>query len=304
MRGVAVLGRFVRRLKTESRDLVEFVLLPGLAAVLPWPVCFRLFKRIARWHWLYAADSLAALEQARQYGLCRDAQEWLAERRLVTLLDHADHYLLRTRSVAWMRRYVDVQGQWDCQGKAALLWTFHWGMGMWALRHAREHGLHAPMVLAAPSGPDFVGRTVFGRYVRARMRSVALALAEPVIFVPGGMSEVRQAVARQQQVIVVMDVPQDQVSVTRATPLLDRPVSVPAVLPGMAVEQQLPVTVFYMGADLATGRRMLRIEPLGVHSDAGVLTDAVFANLDHLLRTAPAAWHLWAQAPRFFVARD
>lgn len=302
--GVAVLRRFARRLKTEGRDLLEFVLLPGLAAVLPWPVCFRLFKRIARWRWLYAADSMAALEQAQQYGLCREPEEWLAERRLVTLLDHADHYLLRTRSVAWMRRHVDVQGQWDCQGQAALLWTFHWGMGMWALRHAREHGLHAPMVLAAPSGPDFVGRTVFGRYVRARMRSVALALAEPVIFVPGGMAEVRHAIARQQQVIVVMDVPQDQVSVTRLTPLLDLPVSVPAVLPGMAVEQQLPVTVFYMGADLATGRRMLRIEPLGVHSDAGVLTDKVFANLDHLLRTAPAAWHLWAQAPRFFVARD
>ena len=302
---VAGLGNLLRRLKTESRDLLEFVLLPGLAAVLPWSACFRLFKCFARWNWLYEEDSIAALEQARQYGLCGDdPRAWLTERKLVSLMDHADHYLLRTRTAAWMRRHVEVHGQWDCQGGAALLWTFHWGMGMWALRHAREHGVHASMVLAAPSGPDFVGRTVFGIYVRARMRSVALALGEPVIFVPGGMSEVRRTISRQQQVIVVMDVPQDQVSVTRVTPLLGVPVSVPAVLPSMAVEQQLPVTVFYMGADLATGRRMLCIKPLGVYGDTGVLTDTVFANLDHLLRKAPAAWHLWAQAPRFFVARD
>lgn len=293
------------RLKRECRDLLELVLLPGLAAVLPWAACFKVFKLIARWGWLYNAQCSEALVQAQQLDRCgEDTAAWLFERRLVTLLDHADHYLLRTRSARWMDRHVTVHGRWEPGGHAALLWTFHWGMGMWALRHARANGLNAPMVLASPAGPDFVGRTVFGMYIRARMRSVELALGEPVIFVPGGMSQVRGALGRGQQLVVVMDVPQDQVAVTRLTPLLDMPVSVPAVLPQMAVDQSLPVTVFYMGVDWATGRRILHIAPLGVHDDAKVLTDKAFAHLDHLLRTAPAAWHLWAQAPRFFVARD
>lgn len=298
-------SRLWRRVRTEVRDALELFLLPGLAAVLPWPLCFRLFTRLARWPWLYGGQCNEAIAQARRYG-CTGADEaaWLAERRLVTLLDHADHYLFRTRSSEWLRRYVDVQGQWQSGGQAALLWTFHWGMGMWALRHARAQGLRAPMVLAAPRGPDFAGRTVFGWYVRARMRSVEIALGERVIFVPGGMAGVRNALAAAKQVIVVMDVPQDQVTVTRLTPLLGAPVSVPGVLAQMAVEQALPVTVFYMGLNLQTGQRMLHIAPLGVHCDAKALTDAAFAHLDHLLRTAPAAWHLWAQAPRFFVARD
>lgn len=297
--------RLFTRLKREGRDLLELVVLPGLAAVLPWAVCFKVFQLLARWNWLYKAQCSEALVQAQQLGSCGgDTAAWLAERRLVTLLDHADHYLLRTRSARWMDRHVTVHGQWEPGGHAALLWTFHWGMGMWALRHARANGLNAPMVLAAPAGPDFIGRTVFGKYVRARMRSVELALGEPVIFVPGGMAQVREALGRGQQLVVVMDVPQDQVSVTRVTPLLDMPVSVPAVLPQMAVDQSLPVTVFYMGVDVGTGRRILHIAPLGVHVDAKVLTDKAFAHLDHLLRTAPAAWHLWAQAPRFFVVRD
>ena len=42
----------ILRLRTELRDLLELVLLPGLAAVLPWPLCFRLFRWLAcaaRW---------------------------------------------------------------------------------------------------------------------------------------------------------------------------------------------------------------------------------------------------------------
>lgn len=296
--------RLVTRLKRESRDLLELVLLPGLAAVLPWAVCFKLFKWIARCNWLYNAQCSEALVQAQQLDRCGgDTAEWLFERRLVTLLDHADHYLLRTRSARWIDRHVTVHGRWEPGGHAALLWTFHWGMGMWALRHARANGLNAPMVLAAPTGPDFIGRAVFGMYVRARMRSVELALGEPVIFVPGGMAQVRGALGCGKQLVVVMDVPQDQVTVTRVTQLLDTPVSVPAVLPQMAVDQSLPVTVFYMGVNLRTGQRILHIAPLGVHDDAKVLTEKAFAHLDHLLRTAPAAWHLWAEAPRFFVAR-
>ena len=291
-----------QRLKRESRDLLELVLIPGLAAVLPWPVCFGVFKRLSRWRWLYCEACESALAEAVQRGHCGDADEWIFERRLVTLLDHADHYLFRTRPDAWMGRYVDVYGQWGPGDQAGLLWTFHWGAGMWALRHARVSGMRANMVLAAPSGPDFVGRTVFDKYVRARMRSVHQALERPVIFVPGGMSGLRDALERQEQVAVVMDVPQDQVNITRVTEILGQPVSVPAVLPQMAVDKALPVTVFYMGVNLQTGRRILHVVRLGIFDDPKALTDAAFSHLDSLLKNSPAAWHLWAQAPRFFKA--
>lgn len=292
-------------MKAEGRDLIEYVLLPGLAAVLPWPVCFQIFRRLSRWSWLYGAECAEAFQQAnaRNQG-GGDAAAWLTQRRLTTLIDHADHYLFRTRSARWLAKYMDVDGQWPQGDRPAMLWTFHWGMGLWALCHARAHGITAHMVLAAPGGPDFVGRSVFGRYVRARMRSVEMALGEPVIFVPGGMDKIREAFNHRKQLVVVMDVPQDQVSVTRITRLLDQGVSVPAVLPNIAVQRGMPVAVYYSGVHMRSGRRSLHIADLGVHTDPAVLADTAFAHLDHLLRTAPAAWHLWAQAPRFFVARD
>lgn len=283
--------------------MLEFVLLPGMAAVLPWRLCWPLFLRLSRWSWLYGDQCRHALAQAQLRGCCEEPDAWMAQHRLTMLMDHADHYLARTRSRAWMLRQMDVQGAWQPAG-AALLWTFHWGMGMCALQHARAHGLQPRMVLAAPQGPDFAGRTVFSRYVRARMRTVERVLGSPIIFVPGGMAQIRQTLAQGQQVVVVMDVPQDQVAVTGLTTLLGQPVSVPVVLPRLAAALQLPVTVFYAGLDLRTGRRTMVIDPLGVDAEAQSLTDRAFAHLDALFRTAPAAWHLWGQAPRFFVARN
>lgn len=295
--------RIRRRLRREARDLIEVVLLPGLAVVLPWPLCFAVFKRLAYWNWLYREACAPALAQALERGHCTNASAWAYERRLVTLLDHADHYLFRTRSDAWMARYVDVQGHWGAGDQAGMLWTFHWGAGLWALRHARVSGMRAKMVLAAPRGPDFAGRTVFRRYVRARMRSVHLALEQPVIFAPGAMAQVRSTLAQQEQVVVVMDVPQDQVQITRLTDILGQPVSVPAVLPQMAVDEAIAVTVFYMGVDVNTGRRPLCVLPLGIPRSAEYVTNSAFSCLDSLLKTAPAAWHLWSEAPRFFTAR-
>ena len=72
----------------------------------------------------------------------------------------------------------------------------------------------------------------------------------------------------------------------------------------MAVDKALPVTVFYMGVNLQTGRRMLHVVSLGIFHDPKALTDAAFAYLDSLLKNSPAAWHLWAQAPRFFKVRQ
>lgn len=289
----------------ECRDALECVLLPGLAVALPWRWAFRLFRWLARWPMLYRVDTEQAVAQALVHGLCtpQTAALFAWERRLVQLVDHADHYLYRTRSRRWLNLHVDIVGTWQDIDRAGMLWTFHWGAGMWALLHARKAGMRAQMVLAAPQGPDFVGRLVFSHYIRSRLKSVQQALGRPTVFVPGAMAGIRAAIARDEQLVVVMDVPEDRVGPVRLARLRLNPVSVPAALPNMAVELGLPVTVFTMGLDVVTGRRQLRMVSMGVHSDPQALSDAVFAELDALLDAQPAAWHLWAQAPRFLRVR-
>ena len=294
-------GGLWQRFRQEVRDALELVLLPGLAAVLPWPVAFRVFRALARWEWLYHAPCRRALVSAQAMAMVGDEKAWMAERRLITLIDHADHYLFRWRSDRWMRRFLDVSGQWQVAGKAGILVTFHWGAGLWCLRHAAASGLHPHMLVAATEGPPFQGRGFLHRYIRARMETVRRASGRPVIYAPGGMRQVLDTLEAQEQVLVVLDVPADQVAKTRTVSLLGRPVRVPRVLPSLAGQQNLPLTVVLMNVDLRTGRRTLKLEVLPPGANEEALTKALFDRLDHALAARPASWHLWSEAQRFFA---
>ena len=290
------------RWRVESRDLIELVLVPGLAAVLPWRWCFAIFKRLARVQWLYGAACAAALAQAQTRGQVdpADAERWLTVRRLVTLVDHADHYLAVTRSDAWMQRHLQVQGQWPQPDKPGILCGFHWGAGMWGLRHAHSQGLQVHALVAATEGAPFAGRRVLQWYARARTRSVERALGHVPLVVSGSLRPVIQTLRRNEQVLAVVDVPADQVDASVEVRLLGMQARMPKGMLRLAVSQSVPVTVYITGLDADTGQRWLRITPLGVWQDVDALVPAVFDLLEAALREEPAAWHFWGEAPRFF----
>lgn len=292
------------RVRREARDLIELVLVPGLAAVLPWRWCFAIFKRLARVQWLYGAACTQALAQAQEHGqvASADAVRWLATRRLVTLVDHADHYLAVTRSDGWMQRHLQVQGQWPKLNSPGIFCTFHWGAGMWGLRHAHSVGLQGHALVAAMEGDPFIGRRVLQWYVRARTRSVGRALGRAPLVVSGSLRPVIQALRRNEQVLAAVDVPSDQVDSSVEVSLLGMPVRMPKGLLRLAVAQAVPVTVYVTGLDMRTGQRFLRITPLGVWQDLDALASAVFSHLEAALQQDAAAWHFWGEAPRFFSA--
>lgn len=291
---------FLSRLRTELRDLLELVLLPGLAAILPWPLCFRLFRRLARWDGLYRQASHAALAEARAHGWAVDGADWLLKRRLVTLVDHADFYLSRTRSDAWLRRQLRVHGEWPAPGSAAVLCTFHWGAGMWGLRHMRAQGLLAHPLVAPLQGAHFRGRAVLHWYARARTAEVGRVLACAALDVSTSLRPALRALRGGEQVVAAVDVPSDQVAATEGVILLGRQVRMPKALLRLAAEQRIPVVLYVTGLDFATGARTLRIVSLGVREEVSALAQEVFEELDRAIRQEPAAWHFWGEAPRFF----
>ena len=117
-------------LRVQGRDLLQLWLLPGLAAVLPWRWCFALYRRLARWPWLYRAEVEAALAGAQLRGWLAPAEaaRWATERRLVSLVDHADFFLSRTRGDGWLRRHVEVRGQWPAHLARGTLVRFSLGL--------------------------------------------------------------------------------------------------------------------------------------------------------------------------------
>lgn len=280
---------------------MELVFVPGLAVLLPWRWCFMLFRHIARVRWLYQAPCEQALAEAQARGVVHDPKTWLWRRRLVTLIDHADFYLARFRSDRWLRRYVDVSGEWPAAGQSGMLCSFHWGAGMWGLRHAAHAGLHAHALVAPLDQATYRGRWVLGWYARARTHEVERALRRPVMEVSRSLRSVLRALEAGEQVLAVVDVPADQVAASEPIELLGMRARVPRGLLRLAADQGVPVTVYVTGFDIATGRRFLRIIPVGMSKNVSELIHKTFAPLEAALQEDAAAWHFWGIAERFFV---
>jgi hypothetical protein len=290
-----------RRFKAEFRDGVELALLPGLAALLPWSWCFAVFKRLARLRWLYAHQVEAAYCQARRYGWAgEDEAHWRWTRRLVTLVDHADYYLVLTRSDAWLKRHVVVRGAWYAPSQASLLLTFHWGAGMWSLNHAAAAGLKVHSLVAALDGAHFAGRQILRRYAMARTAMMSHISGPATLDVSGSLRPVLRALKAKEQVFAVVDVPADQVSASQQIQLLGFQARVPRALFRVAVEQKVPVTVYRVGVNLDDGQRLLLIQQFGVYEDVDALIKDVFQVLEQAIQETPAAWHFWGEAERFF----
>lgn len=288
--------------RVQARDAVELFVLPGLAVLLPWPLCFALYKRLARLPWLYRQTANNALKQAQQRGWVSDPQQWLMRRKLVTLVDHADFGLTWARSRRWLARYMHTQGQWPQPHAPAVLCTFHWGAGMWSLRHARNAGMDAHILVAPLNGEHFAGRPVLHAYAKARTRALTRELGHETLNASVPLRPVLKALRRNEQIMAVIDVPADAVSASSDVELLGMHARVPRGLLRLATDHAIPVTVFTVGINLETGHRKLILETLPVERDTETLIARVFSKLDDALRWQPEAWHFWSEADRFFVS--
>ncbi len=292
---------FFRRCTLEVSDAIELVLLPGLAAVLPWKICFALFRRIARWDWLYREDCHGALAQARLRGWSGvNEKHWLWVRRLTTLVDHADLYLCMTRTDAWMQRHLTAKGSWVQTGQPAVLCTFHWGAGFWGLRHASANGLNPHALVAPVDKKIFAGRGLRYLYVKTRVSQVSKTLKNSAIDVSGNLRPALQALRRSEQLMAAIDVPSDQASASTAVTILGMPASVPRGLLRLAVQLGVPVQVYLTGLDTQTGDRFLRITTISKHQNVAGLANEIFSLLEQAIAEDSPAWHFWGISERFF----
>ncbi len=306
-------GEWLAACQREGRAALELVILPGLAALLPWALCYRWFKWLCQHTNVYGAEAHAALEQARHYGVVDDPQTWLWQRRLVTLVDHADLYLARFRGDRWRRRHLVRHGNWPVPQRAGVLLTFHWGAGMWALSDAATAGQHPHMLLAL--GHD-TGSVVTNWYLRARARQVQRCSGRPVV--PVDVQQAQEATAGAgrrrvdhdalqavldtgEQLLAVIDVPADQVGRSLPITLNTWPARAPLGLFELCARRAIPLTVYWTDVCLDSGRRDLVIRHITPSTDAAQLVAHTFAELAALLRSDPQKWHFWALADRYFV---
>lgn len=280
-------------MRASVKSFVELFLLPGMAALLPWPWCFRLFRRVAASRRLYPEVDWM-LRCAREIGMAQDEREWRSALRLTRIFSFADLYLSMFRSDRWMRKYVDVSGQWP-EG-AFLAVTYHWGAGMWALRHLKAQGKRSSFLSIR------FDRTMFGnspvRYWYALLRTRETARAGggvETIFTGGSAGRIASAHKDNICVTALLDVPPkpDQASVPVL--LFGRPARLRRGLARVAIDEKIPVVMFSMHLDRETGRLKLRIDgPLPAANETELMQHMA-ADFCSALDRDPESWHGWGE---------
>ena len=283
--------------KTGTRQVAECLLLPALAASLPWGVAWPLLRRAARRRDLFAGETARAQAMAAREGFANDVDAWAAGHRLTRIVDQIDPALSQSRSDRWMRRHLRVEG--DALPRGACIFAgFHYGPGFWSLRWLRAQG-HPVSFLSRPIvAEEFPGEPLRFAFERWRMRQAASAGGAPIIYTGDAVRKIREALQCGTSVLGMVDVPLTDSPNRIAAPFMGRQAWFPDGLLKIAGSENVPLIGYVANLDPVTGNRRLTLTQLPVEGEDPMRSLA--AMLERAIRRDPPAWHLWAEWPLYF----
>ena len=218
------------------------------------------------------------------------------------MVDHADLFLSIFRRRGWLRRHVRLNGAvWPASRGPFLAVTFHWGAGLWGLRHLRAQGRDvAVLVRDIPLGA-FKGRPILAAY--AGLRSRQTATAGGVETVPSSVNSLRELKKRLvagQNLVALLDVPAEGKKNVLRAPFLGRTGVFPRGLAYLAASNRIPVLVYTTGLDPESGDRILDISDVVVSDDESIVMGFLVDRLERAIYEHSANWHQWAGVGAFF----
>ncbi len=282
---------------TLPRQVGECLLLPAVAASLPWSIAWPLLRRSANCRSLFAGETARARAMAVRASFAGDPDAWADGHRLTRIVDQIDPALSLSRSDRWMRTHLQVDGDPLPPG-ACIVAGFHYGTGFWALRWLRSQG-HPVSFLSRPIvAEEFPGEPLRFAFERWRMRQAAKAGGAPIIYVGDSMRKIREALRAGTSVLGMVDVPVSDSPNRVAAPFMGGEAWFPDGLLRIAESENVPVVGYVARLDPDTGRRRLTLTRLPIGGEDPMRSLA--AMLERAIRRDPPAWHLWAEWPLFF----
>lgn len=284
------------RLRQFTAGALDWFVLP-LCAVLPWRVTFRALRRIARFDWLMRDATRAALAGIGLWRAPEDPVAWSAGNRLTHLVDRGDVWVSRFRSDRWMDRHLVVDGDPWPDGPFIGI-TFHYGQGLWSLRHLCRGGRRATLLSTRFDSAYFGRAPLLYGFALVRAREVERVMRAPITYTGRSVTEMRAALASGVSVIGLIDVPPGQTRGAEPVEFLDQRAWFPRGLLVLARRANVPAVVYTLNCDRHSGLRRLHIRQVSEGSDEERLRTVVQL-LEAALIADTSSWHRWADLAAF-----
>lgn len=194
-------------IKRELRDLLSLWLVPGLAAVLPWQWCLRLYWWLASSR-LLMREEVAGSRGGRQFlGLPPSDDLFDRRFRFGFLLEHADVFRVLGRGWKGLARTTPMHSETDIEAGGGLCFFFNFNQGLPALATLRLAGFEVFLVYRSlKERPAGIGYLRYA-YMRLRLHTVAVVCGNQGIGTGGARERIAQTIAAGGLVCVAADTP-------------------------------------------------------------------------------------------------
>jgi phosphatidylinositol dimannoside acyltransferase len=272
-------------------DLLAYFIVPAAIALMPARFGMRLSRWLVHNTPLHDADAVTVWAHAAPLQPEANAGQWKFRHRLVRLRDHVDLYVWLLRGRGWYRDLVRIEGVWP--GRPAVVVTFHWGCGLWALHSLREATGGFAGVAAPPPWAALKHRPMLFLYARLRTWVTMRILGDGLVYPGGAARHLMQALVRGKSICGLYDSPKQGNEKTLTVNVIGRSLALPRGLPAMAVGRKVPLVVFSAEPDMLTGGTVLRISEAEIFESEQAAADHLANELALLIAHEPANWHHW-----------
>lgn len=292
-----------RLLRRRLREGVELGLLPLLCCLLPWRASVRLLRLLSRWRGWYREEVEQAVWYALRAGFAPEPEAFARRARWRLLIEGVDPFVValrrRSRLVAkWVRTHGDPLPD---AGPALFVGTHH-GCGYLFVPFMAENGLPLNIV-APPMATVLQGATRLQRWFRrTRLWLLARAAGRPLVFRGGAFDAMVSLLKRGDVGFGLCDLPTSRADAVEVE-LVGRKTRLSPALFEIAERTGVPVYIFCVDIDLATGERHVELRRLR-SSDSAAQTREFSDMLSERIRNDPSGWRFWSIGGEFFPELD
>ena len=288
------------RLSQQLSDFFNYLLIPGLAVLLPASCSRRVLSRVSAWKWLMADAAEAALQGALAFTEVEDHAAFKKRWKQVELLDVRDLYMMlcgRSKAVlAEIRHDADVELARD-----RVIIGMHWGPSISILKLLQKAGLNPALPYRPPEKEILWVRPFYYLFSTLAARYMVKTMGERAVPVGGAGKVLRSMMDQPGSVIVVMDAPPMEGRPTMSSQVLGKEAAFNAGFPAILADKAKEY-VFY-AISLRTGDAVTKkLELTGPFSADGAqeFLHQYAAFLDAHLSSDPAEWRIWHAAQQFW----
>jgi hypothetical protein len=287
------------RVSQQLSDLFTYLLIPGVAVLVPASASRWMLRRVSRWQWFMAAAADSAFQGAQNYLAIEDEKTFKKRWKQVELLDVRDLYMImsgRSKAViAEIERCAAVE-----RVKDHVIIGMHWGPSTSIIKLLQVEGFEPALPYRPPEKHILRIRPFYYLFSTIAARYLVKTMGERAVPVGGASKVLRAMMDQTGSVIVVMDAPPMEGRPTLYSTVLGKKAIFNAGFPDILAEKEKEY-VFYaisLQADDSVTKK-LEIEGPFSSDEAQEFIRNYAEFLDRHLSSDPTQWRIWQVARQF-----